>query len=185
MPKADKQIIIDFIIKGIEEGKPRGTLLSTTVKKWQMSDRTFDRHWKIANAQHVIRQEALKKELAEVDKQAAIEARKRAIMSAEERKEYLTKLINGKIKVPYTEVKWDAVQKKFVTIKFVELATHSSRISAIAELNKMEGDYAPQKINADITGGFVQIIQLPDNGRANKETYANDTAAAGLSNQGA
>jgi hypothetical protein len=35
-----------------------------------------------------------------------------------------------------------------------------------AELNKMEGDYAPTKVDNNHTGS-VQIIKLPDNGRGN------------------
>lgn len=146
MAKADKQVIIDSIIKDIEQGKTRGAVLSKIVKKCQCSDRTFDRYWKIATQQHISKQQAIKEAVAEVDKQAAVAARKKAIMTSEERKEYLTKLIQGQVKVPYTEVKWNPKTGKFQTIKFVELAAHSVRVSAIAELNKMEGDHAPTKV---------------------------------------
>ncbi len=156
MPKPNKQIVIDAIIKGIEIGKDRGKLLATIGKKWQISQRTFDRYWKTAQQQHISKQDALKKELAEVDKQAAIEARKKAIMTAEERKEYLTRIINGEIEVPYTEVKYNAGLKIFETFEFMELASHTARINAIAELNKMEGDYAPTKVaNTDKEGNDV------------------------------
>ncbi|HEY9363461.1 MAG TPA: hypothetical protein VIQ00_09385, partial [Chitinophagaceae bacterium] len=122
------------------------------------SERTFYNHHKKAVIQHTIKQEAIKKELAEIDKQAAIEARKKAIMTADERKEYLTKIVNGEIEVPYTEVKWDKKQNKFVTIKFVELANHAARINAIAELNKMEGDYAPTKSDVNVNG-FLDYLK--------------------------
>jgi hypothetical protein len=144
--KPSKQTIIDFLIKEIALGKERGPVLSKTVKKWQMSDRTFDRHWKIANQQHQENQSKIKEAVAEVDVQAAIEARKKEIMTADERKEYLTKLVKGDVKVPYTEVKWNPDTKKFVKHRFVEQASHTARISAISELNKMDGDYAPTKI---------------------------------------
>jgi len=82
-------------------------------------------------------------------------------MTADERKEYLTKIVNGEVEVPYTEVKWDANTKKFVTIKFIELAGHTARISAISELNKMEGDYAPTKIaNTDKDGNDVKQTMI-------------------------
>ena len=166
MPKPTKQIVIDAIIKEIEQGKTKTKILAKFGAKWRIAPRTYDRYWKTANEQHTAKQEAIKKELAEIDKQAAIEARKKAIMTADERKEYLTKIVNGEIEVPYTEVKWDKKQNKFVTIKFVELANHAARINAIAELNKMEGDYAPTKVDNTHTGS-VQIIKLPDNGRGN------------------
>lgn len=144
--KPSKQTIIDFLIKEIALGKERGPVLSKTVKKWQMSDRTFDRYWKIANQQHQENQSKIKEAVAEVDVRAAVEARKKEIMTADERKEYLTKLVQGKIKIPYSEKKWNPDTKKFETLKFVELPNHTARISAIAELNKMDGDYAPAKV---------------------------------------
>lgn len=148
-PKANRQKIIDFVVICLENGEQRSTILSKVVKKWQKDKsftRTFDRILKIANEQHKAKQDVIKKELLELDKQAAIESRKKAIMTADERKEYLTKIIQGEVEVPYTEVKWDSEEKKFKTIKFVEVASHSSRISAIAELNKMEGSYAPNQV---------------------------------------
>ena len=122
-------------------------------RKFQFSERTFYNHHKKAVIQHTIKQEAIKKELAEIDKQAAIEARKKAIMTADERKEYLTKIIQGKIKVPYTEIKYNSGMQAFETFELVELASHTARINAIAELNKMEGDYAPTKMEHTGPGG--------------------------------
>ena len=145
-PKPTKQIIIDAIIKEIEQGTDRGKVIAKYCKKFQKSARTVDTYWKIANEQHIIKQRAIKEELSRIDKGAAIEARKKAIMTAEERKEYLTQIIKGEIEVPYTEVKYNPGIKSFETIQFVELASHTARINAIAELNKMEGDHAPTKV---------------------------------------
>lgn len=139
MPKQSKQVIIDAIIKGIEQGKSRAQLLGTIGKKWEISRTTFDRHWKTANEQHVIKRDSIKEQLVKVDIEAAIEARKKAIMTADERKEYLTKIINGEAKV----------KKPFVVSgKIMEYPAEpdaSDRIRAIAELNKMDGEYAPEK----------------------------------------
>lgn len=138
--KASKQIIIDAIIKEIEQGKTYTKVMAVNGRKWQMPERTFNRYWKTANEQHIVKQQEIKKELAEVDKQAAIEARKKAIMTANERKELLTKLINGEIKAKRPFVIGGKI------MEYPEEPTHRDRISAIAELNKMEGDYAPTKI---------------------------------------
>jgi hypothetical protein len=160
MPKPAKQIIIDGIVKGIEIGKDRGKLLATIGKKWQLSQRTFDRYWKIAQQQHLAKQQTIKEEIAKIDKDAAIEARKKAIMTADERKEYLTQIIKGEIEVPYTEVKYNPGIKSFETIQFVELASHTARINAIAELNKMEGDYAPTKVaKTNVAGEDVLPVE--------------------------
>ena len=166
MEKPSKQIIIDAIIKEIEQGKTKSKILAKFGGKWRIAPRTYDRYWKNAQEQHNIKQEAIKKELEKVDKDAAIEARKKAIMPPNQRKEYLTKIILGEIEVPYSEVKYNAGIKCFETFEFIELASHTARINAIAELNKMEGDYAPTKVDNTHTGS-VQIIKLPDNGRGN------------------
>lgn len=162
--KSNKQVIVDFIVSCLEKGERRNVILAKVGKKWQntpVSPRTFDRLLKIANTQHQEKQQHIKVELAKVDAYAAVEARKKAIMSTEERKEYLTKLIYGEIEVPYKEVKWNPVTKAFETIEFVELAGHTARINAIAELNKMEGDYAPNKIAQTDTAGHDIEPQKP------------------------
>lgn len=152
----NKQHIVGELLKEIEKGGTYGSVMAVNGSKWQLPERTFVRYWKEADTLHKERQQAIKKALDEVDTAAAVEARKRAIMTAIERKEYLTKIITGEIEVPYKEIKWDANQKKFVTINFVELASHPTRIAAIAELNKMEGDYAPARAPVDDKGETVK-----------------------------
>lgn len=147
MTKPNKQIIIDAIIKEIETGTERGKVVAKFCKKFQKSTRTIDTYWKIANVQHTAKQQAIKKELDEVDKQAAIEARKKAIMTANERKELLTKIANGQMKV----------KKPFVIsgkiMEYLSEPDAADRMKAISELNKMDGDYAPTKIAQTDTEG--------------------------------
>lgn len=163
MAKANKQTVIDAIIKQIEQGKATEKICAAICSKFQFTERTFYNRFKIANQQHIDKQQKIKAKIAEVEEQAAIDARKKAIMTAEERKEFLTKLIHGEIKVPYAEVKYNPAKKKFEVIQFVELASHQSRINAIAELNKMEGDYAPTKIaQTDGKGNDIPVNKLSD-----------------------
>ncbi len=145
MPKPNKQTIIDLLIKEIEQGKERGKLLAIFSKKWQLSQRTFDRYWKVANEQHVVRQQAIKTELDKQDIELAKDARKRAIMSVIERKEYLTKIVNGEILIKKPIVTKDGIKN----VPFEP--DHTERLRALAELNKMDGDYAPgrQKIEVE------------------------------------
>lgn len=154
MPKPSKQIIIDSIIKGIEKGKDRGSLLSTIGKKWQLSQRTFDRYLKIANEQHTEAQQAIKSKLVDIDTQAAIDARKKEIVAIEERKELLSNIATGKIKVKRPFVIGGKI------MEYPEEPSHSDRIKALAELNKMDGSYQPQKIDAEISGSVKTVIQL-------------------------
>lgn len=156
MPKPNKQHIIDAIIKEIEQGKGRGYVLGKIGKKWGISRTTFDRLWKTAQDTARDRQERASKAADAVYIQMKENAAKEAVMSKQERLEYLTKIVKGEIEVPYTEVKWNSSTKKFVTVPFVELSGHSARIAAIAEINKMSGDYAPTKVaNTDVEGNSI------------------------------
>jgi len=155
MPKPSKQIIVDAIVKEIEQGTDRGKVIAKYCKKLQKSARTIDTYWKDAQEQHAVKQEAIRKELAEIDKQAAIEARKKAIMAADERKELLTKLINGEIKAKRPFVIGGKI------MEYPEEPTHRDRISAIAELNKMDGSYAPTKQSIELEETIKEIIIEP------------------------
>ena len=64
--KASKQIIIDAIIKEIEQGTTRAKVIAKYCKKLQKSERTIDSYWKIANIQQKERQEKASKAADEV-----------------------------------------------------------------------------------------------------------------------
>ena len=147
MPKQSQQIIIDAIVKGIEQGKTFDTCLKLCGTKWNLTRSTFIRRWKDANEQHIAKQQCIKSKLAILDEQAAIDARKKAIMSADDRKEWLTKLISGEMKAKRPFV----INGKIM--EYPEDPSHTDRLKALAELNKMEGDYAPTKIAATDTKG--------------------------------
>ena len=119
--------------------------MKLSATKWDLTRPTFIRRWNIAKEQHTEKQQEIKARVAELDTAAAIEARKKAIMTADERKEYLTKLINGEIKAKRPFVIGGKI------MEYPEEPTHSDRIKAIAELNKMDGDYAPVKSNVVIS----------------------------------
>lgn len=147
MLKPQKQIQVDFIISCLEKGEQRGGILVKAGKKWGISKSAFDRLLKIAKDQHFIKHGAIKKKLEEVDTEAAIEARKKAIMTSDERKEYLTKIITGEIKVTRQIIIGGKLKQ------CPEYPSHRDRISAISELNKMCGDHAPAKMAMTDTKG--------------------------------
>lgn len=156
--KPNEQAQIDFIAELLIKGEKRNAILGKFGKKWEnVSRTTFDRRLKAATEASQAQQRRIQ-EKAEGNVAKKVEALESKIMSAIERKDYLTKIITGEIEIPYTEVKWDTVQKKFVTIKFVELAPHTARISAIAELNKMDGEYAPHKTDITSNGKGIKSI---------------------------
>jgi hypothetical protein len=65
----DKESIISFILvelNGVDNS--RAEILTKVVKKWQMSDRTFDRVWKIAQQRHTDTQKTIQNNIANIDK---------------------------------------------------------------------------------------------------------------------
>lgn len=77
------------------------------------------------------------------------------IMTAKERLEYLTRVIQGK--ETETKVEWD--DGKAVTCE--EPASIKTRLSAIDIMNKMQGEYT-QKIEAEVTNAVNINIELSD-----------------------
>ena len=163
MPKPDKQIIIDFIINCLEKGEQRGNILVKAGKKWGTSKSAFDRLLKIAKEQHIVKRQAINTKLAMVDEQAAIESRKRAIMTADDRQEELSKACLGLIQKTKGEKRFTffqggkIVQSHNGEIFMLPVDTQIKILDTvkglIAELNKMGGNYAPTKIAATNTAG--------------------------------
>lgn len=151
--KATKQVIVDAIIKEIEKGSTRGAVVSKFCKKFQKSDRTIDTYWKIANEQYSIRQQKAKEAADKVYIQSSADAAKEAVMSSIERKEVLSKIARGNFPLKKPMV----INGKLRLVPVVPDWTE--RRNAIAELNKMEGDYAPTKIaSTDKEGNDVKPL---------------------------
>lgn len=153
MEKPTKQVQIDFIIKCLNLGQERSEVLGKVGKKWETSRTTFDRLWKIAKEQHVVKRKRINDAIEQDNTIKELEAVKSNIMTAIERKIYLTKVLNGELKI----------KKPFVIAgKIMEYPAepdHADRLKALAELNKMDGEYAPQK--TDLTIKTEQRL-LPD-----------------------
>ena len=85
-------------------------------------------------------------------------------MTAMERKEYLTKLVKGEILIPDVELKYDSLNGYWAEKEVMKSANHQVRINAIAELNKMDGDYAPTQVAETDSKGkdIVRAILISD-----------------------
>lgn len=168
MDKELKNLIVSELVSELKLGSTRQDVLKKVAHKWEIPTRTFDRLWKKANIAHNAPHVAKAAILDEVEVEMEVEAKKRDIIAALDRKEYLTKIVRGEILIQKTEVRWDSKQKKFVTIPINELPSHSTRISAISELNRMDGDYAPTKFaKTDPEGGPVkeEVMQIMSDGQ--------------------
>lgn len=132
--KPNKEKVIGDIVLELEQGAERGKVLAKFGKKWQISDRTFDRYWKTANSRYLERQQVIQKQLEIDSVQAAQDRLKKAILTKEERMEIASKIAKGEAwKVGSTVI----------------APTAGDRIKAMDYLSKIDGDYATVK--QDIT----------------------------------
>lgn len=146
MLSASKQAFVNILVPAILNGTKRKDALATYAENWQMPTRTFDRYWTIANKEATQKLKEIDDKVQEGTITKTIEVHNDAVMTAQERREYLTQLIRGEIKFERTEVKWDPKTEKYVTIPIKESASAPARIASIMELNRMGGDHAPKKI---------------------------------------
>lgn len=150
--KPKKELIVDFIFTEMDFGVTRKEILTEFVKKWRLSERTFDRYWAEALSRFKALNEKAQKAKEEVYIAEEKKAAKKAILNKHQRQEILTQIALGEIPL-----------KKFIVCDGVIVEkgivpAWSDRRAAIAELNKMDGDYAPTK--KDITSGGEPIKQI-------------------------
>jgi len=106
--------------------------------------------------------QGVNKQISEKVKTKAIEATEgMKIGTAAQRMELLTKIYNGEMKIPRNDVKYNPAKGKFEKIKMVELPSHSARVAAINEHNKMDGSHKALKVaQTDTEGNSIPMITL-------------------------
>lgn len=150
--KPNKQVVIDFIISKLKTGMDTEKICVLTCTKFDFTRTTFYNRFKIAQFEHTKAQEAIRIALMKEDTKNALDTLKLDIMEVNERKELLTKIANGELKI----------KKPFVIAgKIMEYPSepdHTDRRNAIAELNKMDGAYAPAKVaQTDSKGNDIKL----------------------------
>lgn len=146
--KPSEQAQVNFIMDCLRKGEQRKDVLAKFVKKWQSaSTRTFDRRLKQAEKEVAKEQERIRTE-AESNVAEKVKGLESKIMTALERQIYLTQIANCKSDIKklgnffYQIIEFEDGRKEFIT--------QADKLKAIQELNKMCGDYAPQRIDATV-----------------------------------
>ncbi len=128
--KIEKIEYLNFIKKCLRSGLvDRKSVSSKFVKKWQVSERTFDRYWKIANIQYVEEAKEAEARQKAIDYQNEEEAARRDIITKFEMQEIATKIARS-----------DQEETK-------------DRLKALEFLARVEGLFAPTKIASTDTDG--------------------------------
>lgn len=127
--KPNKEKVLSELMFELEKGSDRAACLAKIVKKWQISTRTFDRHWKTANEAYKQRQESIQKTLTAKSTEAAIKRQNEAILTKEERMVIASKIARG---------------EGWRVGKNVLAPSAGDRLRALDWLAKVEGDYMPK-----------------------------------------
>ena len=149
--KPKKEQTVNEMLLEIEMGTSYTECLKINGGLWGLPPTTFDRYWGEASKRFKARLDAIEEATTKVAVSMEVKALKKAILSKHERQELLSKLATGEIR------SWREVVTEAGVIK-LEYYSASEAKQNIAELNKMEGDYAP--IKKDITSGGEQIKQI-------------------------
>ena len=137
---AKEDVYIKFILDELDnKNVDRAVVLAKFVKKWQVSDRTFDRYWKTANERHT---EAVR----------ALELERQGLLSESLKDEIQAQIL--------TETEIDLILSKIAKGE-IEDASIADKISACVQLYKRKGSYAPTKLaNTTASGDDVNQITI-------------------------
>ena len=150
--KPKKEQTVNEMLLEIEMGISYSECLRINDGLWGLPSSTFDRYWAEASKRYKARLDAIEEATTKAAVSMEIKALKKAILSKHERQEILTQIAKGEIPLVKHIVCDGVIQEVDVVPAWAD------RRAAIAELNKMEGDYAPVK--KDITSGGEPIKQI-------------------------
>ena len=150
--KPRKEQTVNEMLLEIEMGISYSECLRVNDGLWGLPSSTFDRYWAEASKRYKARLDAIEEATTKVAVSMEVKALKKAILSKHERQEILTQIAKGEIPLVKHIVCDGVIQEVDVVPAWAD------RRAAIAELNKMEGDYAP--IKKDITSGGEPIKQI-------------------------
>lgn len=150
--KPNREFIVSEILSEMDFGISYTDCLAINSEKWHLPKRTFDRYWSDARIRFSTLSEATQIAFEALRLEGKKEALKKAILSKHERMEILTQIAKGEIPL----VKHIVCEGVIQEVKVVP--AWADRKAAIAELNKMDGEYAP--IKKDITSGGEPLKQI-------------------------
>lgn len=143
---ANIQVRINAIAKELQNGISRDVIVSKYCKKFQLSARQIDNY--IEKANQKAREAQIAKEAAEADAlyEHAKEAEKRRLLTRDEKREVLAKIVLGELLVDKIIVTREGI--KSIKAK----PDHNDIMKAIDLDARMEGDYASEKKDLTTNG---------------------------------
>lgn len=135
--RINKQKAIELILNELEKGSTYTHCLEVIRRKWTLADTTYQRYWKEARSLYEGMQEAIREKLKDELLKAERERIKKAILTKDERMLEASKIARGE-------------GRKISGSVFIP--NDRDRLQALDYLSKIEGDYAPEKIDHTTDG---------------------------------
>ena len=155
--KADQENQIQFILTELRKGSERAIILQKFAKNYKSSTKTFDNRLKIAKERYSDEVKSIQ-ERAKVLSEEAADKASLETLSVAERIDLLVKMAKGEI-----DIEQETTTKDGGIVTITVKPSHSDRRAAIAELNKMDGSYAPAETKTTITDTRPPAkVKLPD-----------------------
>jgi hypothetical protein len=149
--KPNKEKIVNEILFEMDLGITYVDCLALNQTKWRMPTSTFARYWKEALLRITALNELTQNAFNEIYVEGRKEALRRHVLTRLERQEILTAIAKGEILIEKPVVAEGMIQ-------MIEVAPAlADRKNAIAELNKMDGEYAPVKKDVTSNGETIRI----------------------------
>ena len=148
--KPNKENIITEILIELEKGISFTACAELFDMNWSLPSTTFKRYWKEANERYQTVNVTAQKELSDIFLEGKKEALKKAILTKHERMELLSKIATGEIPTWREVITEAGIQK-------LEYYSGAEAKAAIAEINKMDGEYAPIKKDITSNGQTISI----------------------------
>lgn len=157
--KPQKEIIVNEILSEMDFGITYTESMALNGTKWQIPERTFARYWSEASTRYLAANESAKKAVEVVRVQEIEKRASKGILSREERIQILSEIARGEQPmVKHVVVSLGNNLGSEIQEVTVYPAWKDKR-DAVAEINKMEGDYAP--IKKDITSKGESLAPAP------------------------
>ena len=165
-PRISKQKAISEIVKGLRKGMATEDILVLIGTKWNFPRTTFYRYLEEAQERHSKEQQEIERLAREQLLQTKKEEIKSEILSIQQRKEFLTKLITAKTRV--TQFGKAIIETLENDDGRLEVVTNDIKLKALQELNRMDGAYTPTQFE-DVTERkpLHEIFQFIENDNSN------------------
>lgn len=144
MIKPNKKIYVDFILEELSKGNVQyNKVVALFVAKFRVTNRTFDRYWKIATDAHRETQEAINIVKAAKIVSTEIESQKKATLTKIDRVLIAEQIAMGNATSPTSEA-----------------PTVTEQLKALDYLSKIGGDYAATKTEVEVSDKRIDATKL-------------------------